>query len=220
MASVFDVQPNELIEKAAEELKSNNEFIPPEWAQFVKTGMHRERPPARADWWHIRTAAIMRTIYKDGPIGVEKLRSKYGGKKNRGVAPERFYKSSGNIIRKILQQLERAGLAKQTEIGVHKGRILTPKGKSFLDKIATQIFKTAPKEEKPVKKVEPKPEKAEEKPKEEKTEPKTESKEEKPVKKVEPKPEKAEEKPKEEKPAEKPKEEPKVEKEEPEKKNG
>ncbi|MEK6939747.1 MAG: 40S ribosomal protein S19, partial [Nanoarchaeota archaeon] len=44
-------------------------------------------------------------------------------------------------IRKILQQLEKSGLVKQTEKGVHKGRILTPKGTSFLDKIAVQLSK-------------------------------------------------------------------------------
>jgi len=50
------------------------------------------------------------------------------------VKPEKFYKGSGNIIRKILQQLEKAELIKQNEQG-RKGRIVTNKGRSFLDKL-------------------------------------------------------------------------------------
>lgn len=139
MVRINDVNPNELIEKTAEELKKISEITPPEWAAYVKTGSHKERPPMRDDWWYMRTAAVMRSIYKLGPVGVSKLRVKYGGKKNRGFKPERFRKSSGNIIRKILQQLESVEFAKQEEKGVHKGRVLTPKGKSFIDKIAAQM---------------------------------------------------------------------------------
>ena len=45
-------------------------------------------------------------IYRHGPIGVSKLRTKYGGKKNRGHKPEHFYKGSGSVARKVLQQFE------------------------------------------------------------------------------------------------------------------
>jgi DNA-binding PadR family transcriptional regulator len=57
------------------------------------------------------------------------------------MKPERFCKASGNIIRKILQQLEKAGFVKQEQRGKHKGRATTEKGKSFLDKVAAQIVK-------------------------------------------------------------------------------
>jgi len=185
MVSIYDVDPSELIEKASEELKKVNEIKAPEWATFAKTGVHKERPPVKKDWWYARSAAVLRTVYKLGPIGVSKLRSKYGGKKNRGFQPEHAYKGSGNIARKVLQQLEKAGLVKQDSKGVHKGRVITGKGASFLDKIATKIaissrpkaVKTEVKEEK----------KAEVKPK---TEVKTEKKETKiEVKKEEKKPE-------------------------------
>ena len=139
MPTMYDVESQELILKAAEELKKIPEIKPPVWAAFVKTGMHKERPPADSDWWYLRTASVLRTVYRLGPVGVSKLRAKYGGKKNRGVKKEHFYKGSGSILRKSLQQLEKAGFVKFTEKGVHKGRIATPKGKSFLDKIATQI---------------------------------------------------------------------------------
>ena len=147
MTTIYDVDAQELIEKAAEELKKIPEIKAPEWAKFVKTGMHKERPPADDDWWFMRTASVLRTVYRLGPVGVEKLRDKYGGKKNRGVKKEHFFKGSGNILRKSLQQLEKAGLVKFAEKGVNKGRVMTPKGISFLDKIAGKIHGQKPKQE-------------------------------------------------------------------------
>ncbi len=140
-----DVEPNDLIEKTAEELKKIEAIKPAPWASFVKTGMHKERPPAREDWWYIRAAAVLRSVCILGPVGVQKLRSKYGGKKSRGHKTEHFYRGSGSIIRKILQQLEKAELLKKVEKSIHKGRIITPKGISILDKVANSIVKSKPK---------------------------------------------------------------------------
>ena len=232
MASIYNTNPNELIEKVAEQLKSFEEIRAPSWASFVKTGHSKERPPVEKDWWYIRFAAVLRSIYKLGPVGVSKLRTKYGSKKNRGVRPSHFYRGSGNILRKILQQGEKAGLLKQVEKGVHKGRILTPKGKSLLDKTAASILKDKPKtftalKPKPAKEApkqeKPKPTKEEQTPKPAKDSKKEEKPETKPlkqketIKKTEPQPikeTKKEPKPA-KKPETKPKEEPKqVEKEE------
>jgi len=141
MVSIFDVDQTALVYEVARELKEKGLISQPDWAKFVKTGAHKERPPVQKDWWYIRAAAILRTVYKDGPIGVSKLRSKYGGRKNRGVKPEKFRKASGAIIRKILQQLESAGLIMQKKEGVHKGRIIAPKGVSLLNKAAARIAK-------------------------------------------------------------------------------
>lgn len=143
---MYDVDAQELLEKAAIELKKIPELKAPEWAPFVKTGVHKERPPADGNWWYIRSASILRTVYRQGPIGVSKLRSKYGGKKNRGVKKEHFYKGSGSILRKSMQQLEKAGFVKIVEKGIHKGRVISPKGKAFLDKIAAQIQNLKPKQ--------------------------------------------------------------------------
>ncbi|MBS3065171.1 MAG: 30S ribosomal protein S19e [DPANN group archaeon] len=139
MVSVFKVSPQSLVKETAEELKGK--FQAPSWATFVKTGHNKERPPMQPDWWHIRAASVLRVIYKDGPVGVSKLRSKYGSRKNRGVKPHKFTRASGNIIRKILQQLETAGLVQQQKTGVHKGRIITPAGSSLLSKIAKKVEK-------------------------------------------------------------------------------
>jgi small subunit ribosomal protein S19e len=141
MVNIFDVSQKELVEELAKDIEKMPDFKPPEWARFVKTGRFKERPPAKDNWWYMRTASVLRNLYKKGPIGVSKLRTLYGGKKNRGVEPERFYKGSGNITRKILQQLEKAQLGRQVEKGVHKGRVITPKGRSLVDKVAQRLLK-------------------------------------------------------------------------------
>ncbi|MBU2560801.1 MAG: 30S ribosomal protein S19e [Nanoarchaeota archaeon] len=142
MPTMFDVPANDLIEEVAKDLQKVNEIKPPVWSVFVKTGMHKQRPPKREDWWHVRCAAVLRSVRLLGPVGVQKLRTKYGGRKQRGHKPEHFYKGSGNILRKALQQLEAAGLIKYKKEGVRKGRIITPKGISLMDKAAVRIYKT------------------------------------------------------------------------------
>src|SRR3989344_1227746 len=132
MVTAYDVDPSELIAKVADALKKDSNIKPPAWAPFVKTGTNRQRPPANHDWWYMRAASVLRTVYRLGPVGVSKLRTKYGGRKNNGHKKEHFCRGSGNILRKILQQLEKSGYVKQAEKGVHKGRILTPKGVSIL----------------------------------------------------------------------------------------
>ncbi|MEM4242865.1 MAG: 30S ribosomal protein S19e, partial [Candidatus Woesearchaeota archaeon] len=139
---LYEIPKTELIERAAKELQKVDSIKPPQWALFVKTGMFKQRQPSRDDWWFVRAAAILRRLSdSDGPIGVQKLRTLYGGRKNRGHAPERFFKGSGNILRKILQQLEKAGFAKKIDKGLHKGRTITPQGLSFLGKIADAYMK-------------------------------------------------------------------------------
>ncbi|MBT3814238.1 30S ribosomal protein S19e [Candidatus Woesearchaeota archaeon] len=148
MTHILTVNPNELVNKAAVELKKQKLVEPTEWSKFVKTGHHKERLPDNDDWWYHRSAAILRSIARLGPVGTAKLKTKFGGKKNRGHKPEKVFKASGSIIRKILQQLEKSELIKQAEKGVHKGRVLTPKGVSFLDKMAVEIAKQQYKESK------------------------------------------------------------------------
>jgi len=138
MASIREVDTQQLVMKAAEALEGMEEFKPPEWAVFVKTGVHKQRPPSQANWWFIRSASILRKIYLNQRFGVSKLRKVYGGRKNRGHKPEHKKRASGSIIRKILQQHEKAGFVK-TEKG--KGRSITPKGQKFLDGIAKSIKK-------------------------------------------------------------------------------
>lgn len=147
MTHILEVDPSELIKRAALELKKQNLVKPLAWSAFVKTGQHKQRLPEQEDWWYVRSASILRAVARLGPVGTQKLRVKYGGRLRRGHQPEEFRKGSGSIPRKILQQLEKAQLIKQAKKGVHKGRVLTAKGTSFLDKIAIQMLKEKTKEE-------------------------------------------------------------------------
>ncbi len=135
MVSVYDVPAGELVTKLADKLKSVKEIQPPEWAKFVKTGAHVERIPQQEDWWYIRAASVLRRVYVDGPVGVGRLRTWYGGRKNFGHSPEHHVDAGGAIIRKVLQQLESAGLIKKDK----SGRVVTSKGQSILEKTASEI---------------------------------------------------------------------------------
>jgi len=137
MVTAREVDPHKLVNRLKEVLKGFEVIKPLEWVKYVKSGTHRERPPQQKDFWYIRAASILRRVYLDGPVGVERLRSYYGGRKRRGRRPPKFRKASGNIIRKILQQLEKAGLVKKEK----KGRVITSKGQKLLDKIAYEVFK-------------------------------------------------------------------------------
>ncbi len=139
MVTVNDVQGKELVDLLGVKMKSIKEISPPEWSKFVRTGLHKQRPPVQEDWWFTRCGAILRTIYVHGPTGVERLRTKYGGRKDRGVRKEHFKKGSGNIIRKCLQQLETAELIEKDK----KGRKITKKGMKLVDKTAMELIKNA-----------------------------------------------------------------------------
>ena len=151
----MSVSKQELVQGLAKELRPMLEK--PEWADFVKTGVQKQRPPVDADWWYARAGSLLLKIDRLGPIGVSKLRTKYGGRKNRGVKPEKFYRGSGSIIRKLLQQLEKAGLLKQDKYKNHKGRVLTPKAYSLIAQTSKRVEKARPKPQKPEPKVEIKP---------------------------------------------------------------
>ncbi len=140
MTTVFDVPPDHIIRRVAEELKKRKEITPPEWAAFAKTGVHKEMPPEDPDWWFTRAAAVLRRVYVDGPLGVERMRSFYGGNKNRGSRPNAFRKGSGSVLRKSLQQLEAAGLI----IHDKTGRRVSPAGMAFLDNLSQEVKLTPP----------------------------------------------------------------------------
>jgi len=136
-----DIDPKKFIEICKEEFKKIEKIKPPVWATFAKTGISRKLPPQQEDWWYTRAASIFRKIYLNGPVGVERLSTYYGGRKSRGHKPERFRKSGGSIIRKCLQQLEAAGLIEKTKSSKKRGRIVSEQGKRFIKKISLEVKK-------------------------------------------------------------------------------
>jgi len=138
--AVYDTDSQEYNLKLADALKKMPEFQEPEWAAYVKTGPAKARPIDEPDFWYKRAASILRQIYKKKTVGVNRLRTRYGSKKNRGYRPEHFMRAGGKIIRTILQQADKAGFTEITKTGreVRKkrlGRQLTKKGIEFLESI-------------------------------------------------------------------------------------
>lgn len=137
MSTVYDVPADLLINQVAKDLSKKDNINAPEWSILVKTGVHKERKPENQDWWYVRCATLLRRVYIDGPVGINSLRTFYGGKKDRGFKPEKFKKGSGAIIRGALHQLEAEGLIAKEDTG----RVITPVGRSFLDKTSQSLIK-------------------------------------------------------------------------------
>jgi small subunit ribosomal protein S19e len=136
ISSVYELKADEYNTKLAEALKQIPEFKEPEWSLFVKSGVSKIKPPTNKDFWFKRAASILRQAYIRNIVGVNRLRTRYGSKQNRGMRPERFKKASGKIIRVILQQAEAAGLLEKYNVpGKRAGRKLTAKGKELMEGI-------------------------------------------------------------------------------------
>jgi len=120
-------------EKLIKAISNVKEVQAPDWAVFVKTGVHKERPPVNPNWWEVRAASVLKKVNKFGPIGTNKLAKQYGGRKNRGHKPDQKRVGSRNILRKCMQQLEAAGLIKSNESG-RAGKVITKEGKDLLNK--------------------------------------------------------------------------------------
>lgn len=137
MTTFYDVPADALIEAVAEEL----DIEAPEWAAYTKSGVSRELPPEQEGFWQHRAASLLRVVAKDGPVGIERLRSHYGGSKQGStryrVRPSAKSKASGNAIRTMLQQLEEEGLVETAD---GEGRRITGAGRSLLDTTATDVL--------------------------------------------------------------------------------
>jgi small subunit ribosomal protein S19e len=139
VTTAYDVPADVLIAKLSGYIKENiKEVSPPEWAAHVKTGAHVERVPQQDDWWYTRSASLLRKLYMNSPVGVQRLRKEYGGRERQGNFPAHHGLAGGSIIRTCLQQLEKAGLVARVD---KQGRVVTAKGRSMLDAVSTQAKK-------------------------------------------------------------------------------
>jgi small subunit ribosomal protein S19e len=135
----YDIPASTFIQHLARYIKDNIDQVQPlPWTITAKTSSHTSRQPEDPDWWFTRAASILRKTYTHGPIGIEKLRAEYGGRHRKGAIREHTRKGGGTNIRKILQQLETAGLIETTK---NKGRKITSEGRRTLDKLAADIKK-------------------------------------------------------------------------------
>jgi len=138
MTTVYDVPSKELIDAVAKKLQNEETINTPEANLYSRTGINKENPPANKDWWYTRCASILRKIYVSDTIGIERLRAEYGGKRDKGSKPYRAARGSGSIVRRAVQQLEKAGYVARIK---GKGRVLTQKGRSFLDNTSYEVMK-------------------------------------------------------------------------------
>jgi len=144
MVTVHDVPSSKLISALAVQMKDVPGVEQPDWARFVKTGSHAERPPTNSEWWFTRAASLMRKLYLHGPVGLGDLERAYGGSKALKYYPKHHRDAGGSSIRRILKQLEQADLVTKTP----KGRVLSSKGRGMIDRVSKQVFATLSEENK------------------------------------------------------------------------
>ena len=133
MTNVYDVKASELVKAAAAQLK--DKIKKPGYVNYVKSGANRERAPHDPDFWYVRSASILRQVYLNGPVGVSRLRTRYGSRKEHVVHRRHATAAGGSMIRDAFQALEGISLVKSTKYG----RVITPQGKAFLDRISRQV---------------------------------------------------------------------------------
>lgn len=138
MTTVYDVPSKDLIDAVAKKLQNDKTIVIPDANAFSRTGVDKKNPPMDKNWWYTRCASILRKIYINNVIGIEHLRAEYGGKRDRGSKPYKARSGSGSIVRRALQQLEKAGYVTKIK---GKGRLLTSKGRSFLDNTSHEVMK-------------------------------------------------------------------------------
>jgi len=136
LVSAREVPSASLIGVLAEQMKGVPSVQEPDWARWVKTGSHAERPPTIPGWSYTRAASILRKLYVHGPVGLSDRERAYGGTKALHYNPKHHRDAGGSSIRKILKQLEQAELVAKTP----KGRVLSPKGRAMLDKSSKQVL--------------------------------------------------------------------------------
>ena len=149
MTTFYDVPADLLNPALADKLSGMDGISRPQWADYVKTGIHRERPPTQSNWWEMRCAALLRKVGREGPIGVNSLAQAFGGKKDNGSNPHTPAMASRHIIRTALQQLSDAGLIAMKETKtvqsvdgdqkLYSGRVLTASGQKLLDEVAHSV---------------------------------------------------------------------------------
>ena len=113
---------------------------------YYKTACWKDLAPYDADWLYIRAASVAYQLYMRGNCGVKTLRKHYSSKQRNGVCTEHTRLSAGKVIRYCMEQLSGAGLVGKTEYvedgkKMVIGQQVTKKGRTDMDRIASQIAK-------------------------------------------------------------------------------
>ena len=138
MVNVREVPPELLLKQLAEEFKKEKKLEVPDWTNYLKAGVHKEKAWDDPEWFYKRLASTLRKVYVKGPIGISKLSEEYGGRIDRGSQRYHPGKGSRYIVRQMLQTLEKLGYVKKDK----KGRTVSPQGTSILDKASKEVMKS------------------------------------------------------------------------------
>ncbi len=136
MVNVKEVPADLLIEKMTEDFSKDGNIKVPEWTEFLKSGVHREKGWAQEDWYYRRLASTLRKVYMRGNIGIQRLSEEYGGRKDNGSKPYHPASASRSIVRHILNELQSLGLVVKNETG----RSVSPKGEAMLQKASRSVM--------------------------------------------------------------------------------
>uniref|UniRef100_A0A7S1D9H6 40S ribosomal protein S19 n=1 Tax=Cyclophora tenuis TaxID=216820 RepID=A0A7S1D9H6_CYCTE len=140
-----DVPAQAFIKAFAAHLKRTGKVSVPEWAEYAKTGCHRELAPLDGDWMYVRMAALLRKVYLHPYIGVGTLARMFGGAKDRGHQHSKFQRASRKVIRFCLSELEKLKYVEVIEDTddrgalVVGGRLLTSEGRRDCDRISREV---------------------------------------------------------------------------------
>ena len=140
-SKVKDVSAQDFVAAYARHLKASGKLEPPAFAEYCKTGCGREMAPTNPDWYYVRAASVARHIYLR-PAGVGALRKVYGGLKSNGTRPPHHALAGGNLLRKILNQLETLRVVERCPAGGRENggcRRISREGRRELDQIARQV---------------------------------------------------------------------------------
>ncbi len=137
MVDVKKVPADLLISNVASKLRSMG-IEQPAWTSYLKDGMGKQKSWDQDDWYYTRLASMMRKLYLYENLGIMRMSEEYGGKVDRGT--KRYHPAAGSryIVRQLFKKLEELGLVKKEKTG----RVLSPQGRSMLDKSAAEVLKS------------------------------------------------------------------------------
>ncbi|KAL0229959.1 hypothetical protein PCE1_003523 [Barthelona sp. PCE] len=137
MPGLKQVTADQFIQACGLHLKNANILELPTEITYIKSAPGRELGPQDPDWFFKRAAAILRRVYIQPGIGLGGFAKYFGAKARNGHARNHGALAARGVIRRIIQNFEKAGLIEQST----KGRVLSSEGRRVCDTVATNILK-------------------------------------------------------------------------------
>ncbi len=136
MDQVYRVKHTTLLNAIEDNLKQNSSIVLPKDVDIIKTGSGRQDKPMSPTWFYTRMASIVRVAMKNGAVSVKVCCGRYGNRKNRGVRPTIFARSSKFVNASAIEQLKSIGWLESKE---NNASVLTDKAKEILSDIIEKV---------------------------------------------------------------------------------